>query len=360
MAEINWGLGQNNGAQNAFQTGFQLGDMLRQRNAERKTSNALSGLVANPQQDDAQFAQTIQGLPAQAASQLIQARQGYQRNAAQQQQAQTEQRRADIPLLTRLVETSTDEASYQRNRQVAQQYGVDLSGAPAQFDPAWRDQQLVTLKAIQTPGGQEALSTAGKQAVDMGYRPGTPEFNGVVRDIFLAGESKPYVVGGETKLYTPRIGGAGETKGGPQPGAVIAGFRFKGGNPNDRGSWEPVQGGPTQPASAGFRPPVNPAIQGNLPTDIRNRVKNRDGSVSTVRTMSIGTDQGEVLIPTVIGNRVVSDDEAIRHYQQTGENFGVFKTPDEATAYAKALHNYHEALLRGGASSNASGGFRGQ
>jgi hypothetical protein len=87
-------------------------------------------------------------------------------------------------------------------------------------------------------------------------------------------------------------------------------------------------------------------VPGNLPTDIRYRVKNKDGSISTVRTMSIGTDQGEVLIPTVINNRVVSDKEAIDHYYKTGENFGVFGTPEEATAYAKDLHNYHDSILQ--------------
>lgn len=61
--------------------------------------------------------------------------------------------------------------------------------------------------------------------------------------------------------------------------------------------------------------------------------------------MSIGVDGGEVLIPTVIDGRVVSDQEAIRHYEQTGENFGTFASPAEATTYAKALHNYHAGLL---------------
>ncbi len=83
-------------------------------------------------------------------------------------------------------------------------------------------------------------------------------------------------------------------------------------------------------------------MAGNI--DIHNRpvVRNRDGSISTVRTISIGTDKGEVLIPTVIGNRVVSDDEAIREYERTGKHLGIFRTPDEATSYAKSLHNQQE------------------
>lgn len=42
------------------------------------------------------------------------------------------------------------------------------------------------------------------------------------------------------------------TPSGPAVGTISNGYRFKGGNPNDRNSWEPV-GGQTQPASGNFR-----------------------------------------------------------------------------------------------------------
>jgi hypothetical protein len=77
---------------------------------------------------------------------------------------------------------------------------------------------------------------------------------------------------------------------------------------------------------------------GNIDIHHRPVVHNADGSISTVRTISVGTDAGEVLIPTVVGNKVVSNDEALRHYQQTGEHLGIFKTPEAATRYAKTLH----------------------
>lgn len=102
----------------------------------------------------------------------------------------------------------------------------------------------------------------------------------------------------------------------------------------------------TSPAPASFLAQApKPAVPGNLPLGITQRAQNADGSVSTVRTISIGTDKGEVLIPTVVGNKVVSNEEAIKHYRETGENFGTFSTVAEADAYAEALHKSHEQQL---------------
>lgn len=86
-------------------------------------------------------------------------------------------------------------------------------------------------------------------------------------------------------------------------------------------------------------------VPGNLPTGVTQQVQNPDGSISTVRSMSFGTDQGEVLVPTVIDGRVVSDEEAMKHYYDTGQHLGIFASPEAATAYAQNLHNSHAEQL---------------
>lgn len=83
-------------------------------------------------------------------------------------------------------------------------------------------------------------------------------------------------------------------------------------------------------------------VAGNIDLNNRPVVRNRDGSISTVRSMSFGTDQGEVLIPTVVNGRVVSDEEAIAEYRRSGRHLGIFRTPQEANAYAEQLHRDQE------------------
>ena len=79
--------------------------------------------------------------------------------------------------------------------------------------------------------------------------------------------------------------------------------------------------------------------RGNIDLNNRQMVRNKDGSISTERSFSVNIDGKEVLLPTVINGRIVSEDEAIDHYLKTGEYLGKFNTVKEADEYAEKLHN---------------------
>jgi len=85
---------------------------------------------------------------------------------------------------------------------------------------------------------------------------------------------------------------------------------------------------------------------GNIDLANRPQVKNSDGSVSTVRSLGVNIDGKEVLIPTVVGNRVLSDEEAIANYRKTGEHLGKFDTVAHANAFAEKLHNMQDDYYR--------------
>lgn len=53
--------------------------------------------------------------------------------------------------------------------------------------------------------------------------------------------------------------------------------------------------------------------------------------------------KGEILLPTVVGGKFLTNPEAIDRYLKTGEHLGVFDTWQNADAYANALHQSQEA-----------------
>jgi len=94
---------------------------------------------------------------------------------------------------------------------------------------------------------------------------------------------------------------------------------------------------------------------GNINMLNRPRVLNTDGSVSTVRSISIsetynvlfGPDKvRHVLIPTVHDDGyIMSNDAAIRRYKKTGQHLGIFSTKTDVNRYSIMLHDMEQARL---------------
>ena len=97
------------------------------------------------------------------------------------------------------------------------------------------------------------------------------------------------------------------------------------------------------------RQPSNMMAQGNIDLSNRPVVQNADGSISTVKTISIEEDGAEVLIPTISDDgKELSEDDAVALYRRTGRHFGKFATVEAANKYAEDLHNQQAKLYGAG------------
>jgi hypothetical protein len=87
---------------------------------------------------------------------------------------------------------------------------------------------------------------------------------------------------------------------------------------------------------------------GNIDLFKRPKVKNADGTISTLLSFSFQDPHTnkEVLIPRVgiINGRagIMPERKAIDTYYATGKHLGVFNTPEEATAMAEFLHKQQQ------------------
>lgn len=89
--------------------------------------------------------------------------------------------------------------------------------------------------------------------------------------------------------------------------------------------------------------------RGNIDLYDRPVVLNDDGSISTVRSMSFHDELSgkEVVVPTVADDgSILTPEEAIQNYYNTGKYLAVFDTEKEAVEFAEDLHNKQDKIYQ--------------
>ena len=90
---------------------------------------------------------------------------------------------------------------------------------------------------------------------------------------------------------------------------------------------------------------INP---GNIDLNNRPHVKNKDGSISTVRSITIEQDGTHYVIPTVSDEgTILSNPDAVKLFHKTGKHLGSFKSAKAADKFAQELHESEAAKLKG-------------
>lgn len=86
---------------------------------------------------------------------------------------------------------------------------------------------------------------------------------------------------------------------------------------------------------------------GNI--DIANRpiVNNEDGAIATLVQKMFGIDGGrQLLIPTIVNGKKVTDEEALKQFRKTRQNLGVFDNPENADSAAR-FNSWASGILHG-------------
>jgi hypothetical protein len=243
----------------AFQQGMLHG---RQEREEREVRGALSAYAVNPD-DDTAFQKLAQWRP-ELAIQIGEDRRKRQQ-AAQVAELTRRAAAGDTNALQELAPIDMEAWAKLDTRQRAHiKEGVDYVGQAAiaiarlpaeQQAAAWDEaaQRGVEMGFTELqdeignfdPGDLDAaIRNAGlvKQYIEMNE----PRYQAIPEGGTLVDTSNPQAV-------QSFVSGAGRPVAGPQPGAEVNGYRFKGGDPNDRNSWEKAGGGVSN-GTGTFRP----------------------------------------------------------------------------------------------------------
>lgn len=231
--DINWGLAypQQNALANIGQNvaqGFQLGRAMAAERERKQANNALAAYATDPSEQN--FAGLAQAAPEFAMQ---------ERGRMEQRQAQEAQQRQQQMGVVRqlLAKAGQSPEGWAQAMSAAQSLGIDTSAIPQQYDPQWAQQQLFIMDALERD--QDKLPGIAQELQAAGYQPGTPEFATAMRQVINSKYASDYVdpQGNTRRRSVLDL----QRPGGPQPGTIEDGYRFKGGNPSDPNAWEPVE-----------------------------------------------------------------------------------------------------------------------
>jgi hypothetical protein len=210
---------------------LQAGQRGAQQRRESETQNALAKYAQNP--DDPSAMEGLARFNPQMAIQL-------QERKRQEAMRGLEAHREKIVMGAKIVRQiqPKDQAGWQQVLATASQLGIDLADVPTTWDQqtAQYAQGLVSIADALEPQKPQSDRFIPLQ-------PG----GSLAR---IGPDGQPQIVFQQNDGSHPI--GAQVQQGSPQPGMVEDGYRFRGGNPADPNSWEPVNGGQTPQASGGF------------------------------------------------------------------------------------------------------------
>jgi hypothetical protein len=264
--DINWNALQAPDIGGAFNQGYQQG---QQRRREEATDNALRALIANP--NDPNVVNDLARYDPRMAYEV----QGQQQAAMRTQQEAAARRgaaRGDPQALEELAGINfQDYLKLDERSRKAYKEGIDtianvalMADTPEEWDAVARQLAQADPEFGKYIGRfdlrQSVIAQAGqaKQFIEQNQ----PRYQVIPEGGMLVNTRDPAALA--------QVGaGQAPAQGGPQPGAVEDGYRFKGGDPSDPSSWEPVGDTP---------PPVSAAPQ-------RANVMRRDEYMTFVRSM---------------------------------------------------------------------------
>lgn len=163
---VNWNMGLAPDVGGNALAAFEHGREVRQ---QRDGQQALSAYAVNPNE------QSLNALAPHNPGFVIQERGRMATQQKADQAAKDAKAHDHLVQVSRLFDGVTDQATYQQRIDMAHRMGIDIADAPPQFDPHWVQETGAIFKFFADK--PEAMSTIGKQAVDEGLQPGTPEFN---------------------------------------------------------------------------------------------------------------------------------------------------------------------------------------